>query len=163
MEKSAEVIAGELLRILGLKLATAESSTGGLIGHKITNVPGSSDYYLGGVVSYANEAKVKLLGVQNKTLEKHGAVSRLTVLEMAKGIRQVLTADIGLAVSGLAGPGGALPGKPIGTVWIGLSAIDLNQAWLYHFKGARFEIKEQAADQALCLLCDYLNHNAENR
>jgi PncC family amidohydrolase len=156
MEKATEVIAGEMLREIGLKLATAESSTGGLIGHKITNVPGSSDYYKGGVISYANFAKVKLLEVSNKTLEKYGAVSRETALEMAKGVSRVLGADIGLAVSGLAGPGGALPGKPIGTVWIALNAHNLEQAWLYHFQGSRLEIKEQASDQALSLLCEYL-------
>ncbi len=89
-EEPVEVRLGELLRSRGLKLATAKSCTGGLIGHKITSVPGSSEYFLGGVISYAYEAKVELLGVRWKTLEAHGAVSRETVLEMANGARERL-------------------------------------------------------------------------
>jgi PncC family amidohydrolase len=115
---------GPLLRKAGWKLATAESCTGGLIGHRVTEVPGSSDYFLGGFVAYAYEAKVASLGVSWDTLKAHGAVSRETVLEMARGARRVLGADLAISVSGIAGPGGAQPSKPVGTTWVGLSTPD---------------------------------------
>src|ERR1035437_5080880 len=124
MENQIETQIGNLLRQRGLKLAVAESCTGGLIGHRITNVPGSSDYFNGGVIAYAYEAKVKLLGVSWDTLKAYGAVSRETVLEMATGACRSLQADMAVSVSGIAGPGGGLPGKPVGTTWIGLAASD---------------------------------------
>jgi PncC family amidohydrolase len=119
-------------------------------------VPGSSEYFLGGVTAYAYEAKVKLLGVSWDTLTRYGAVSRETVLEMARGARTVLEADIGIAVSGIAGPGGGMPGKPVGLTWISLSASDCEEARSFIFPGDRLEIKEQAAEQALQLLGEYL-------
>jgi PncC family amidohydrolase len=152
-----EVRVGELLRQHGLRLAVAESCTGGLIGHRITNVAGSSTYFIGGVTSYAYEAKVRLLGVQWKTLEKFGAVSQETVLEMARGVRNALAADIGVSVSGIAGPGGGTPEKPVGTTWIGLSASGYEHAWPYQFQGDRHQIKQQAAEQALLRLAEYLD------
>jgi PncC family amidohydrolase len=139
-----------------LRLAVAESCTGGLIGHRITNVPGSSTYYMGSVTAYAYEAKVRLLGVRWSTLEKYGAVSEETVLEMARGVRLALAADIGLSVSGIAGPGGGTPEKPVGLVWIGLSTHDFDEAWRYQFPGDRLQVKEKTADEALLLLADYL-------
>ena len=147
---------GALLHKRGLSLAVAESCTGGLVGHRITNVPGSSDYFVGGIVAYAYEAKVGLLGVSWKTLEKHGAVSRETVIEMARGARHALEADIGMAVSGIAGPGGGMPGKPVGLTWIGLSDGDFEEAWSYVWGGDRIQNKEQSAEQFLQLLVDYL-------
>jgi PncC family amidohydrolase len=153
-----EVLVGELLRKRGLRLAVAESCTGGLIGHRLTNVPGSSTYYMGSVTAYAYEAKVRLLGVHWETLEKHGAVSQETVLEMALGVRRALAADIGLSVSGIAGPGGGTPEKPVGTTWIGLSAAGADEAWLHHWPGDRLAVKEQSAEQALRLLAGYLNN-----
>src|SRR5512135_3608845 len=151
-DQPLEVLVGNLLRQRGMYMAAAESCTGGLIGHRITNVAGSSDYYLGSVTAYANQAKTRLLGVQPETLEKYGAVSRETVLEMARGIRQTLEADIGIAVSGIAGPDGGTPEKPVGTVWIGLSAAngigrpyEMNEAWCYLWQGDRQQIKEQSA------------------
>jgi PncC family amidohydrolase len=155
-DRILEVQVGELLRQHGLRLAVAESCTGGLIGDRITNVAGSSTYFIGGVTSYAYEAKVRLLGVRWETLEKHGAVSRETVLEMARGVRNVLATDIGLAVSGIAGPAGGTPDKPVGTTWIGLSAPDYEQAWLNRLEGDRLQIKERAAGQALQYLVEYL-------
>ena len=140
---------GSLLRQRGLKLALAESCTGGLIGHRITNVAGSSDYFTGGVVAYANEIKTRLLGVSTDTLNSFGAVSRETVLEMAAGARRRLDADIAISVSGIAGPGGGLPDKPVGTVWIGLAAPDGNWAHLFRFPGDREQIKNAAAEAAL--------------
>jgi PncC family amidohydrolase len=151
-----EIQAGESLRRLGWKLATAESCTGGLIGHYLTNVPGSSDYYLGGVIAYANEVKLSLLGVRSETLEKFGAVSQETVLEMAHCVRQKLGAQVGLSVSGIAGPGGGTPEKPVGLVWIGLSLPEVEHAWRYVWEGDRLQVKMQTADQALRLLVEYL-------
>ena len=156
VENAMEIKVGELLRPLGLKLAVAESCTGGLVGHRITNVPGSSEYFLGGVTAYAYEAKVKLLGVSWDTLTRYGAVSRETVLEMARGARRALEADIGISVSGIAGPGGGMSEKPVGLTWIGLSASGFEEARSFVFPGDRLEVKEQAAEQALRLLTEYL-------
>ena len=141
----------------------AESCTGGLIGHRITNVPGSSDYYLGSITAYAYEAKERLLGVKNETLLKYGAVSRETALEMAAGVRQSLAGFfplaklIGLSVTGIAGPGGGMPGKPVGLTWIGLSTPEGDWAWKFIWKGTREENKTQSADMVLGILLDYLN------
>jgi PncC family amidohydrolase len=155
-ELPLETQVGELLRCHGLRLAIAESCTGGLIGHLLTNVPGSSTYYMGSVTAYAYEAKVRLLGVHWSTLEKFGAVSKESVLEMAAGVRRALAADIGIAVSGIAGPGGGTPEKPVGLVWIGLSTPDIDEAWSYIWHGDRISNKEQTAQQALRLLVDFL-------
>jgi PncC family amidohydrolase len=152
-----EFLVGGKLQEHGLRLAVAESCTGGLIGHRITNVAGSSAYFLGGVMAYANEAKMRLLGVRQETLERYGAVSRETVLEMARGVRLALGAEISVSVSGIAGPGGGTPEKPVGATWIGLSAPDDEQAWFYLFQGERIRIKEQAAEQALRRLLEYLD------
>lgn len=156
IENAMEIKVGDLLRSLGLKLAAAESCTGGLVGHRITNVPGSSEYFLGGVTAYAYEAKVKLLGVSWDTLTRYGAVSRETVLEMARGARRALEADIGISVSGIAGPGGGMPEKPVGLTWISLSASGFEEARSFVFPGDRLQVKEQAAEQALRLLSEYL-------
>ena len=153
---SLEAQVGELLRARHFSLATAESCTGGLIGHRLTNEAGSSDYYLGGIIAYANDVKMHQLGVLADTLERYGAVSRETVLEMARGVREALQADIGLAVSGIAGPGGGSPGKPVGLVWIGLSMPGCEQAWRYTWQGDRLEVKEQTAEQSLLLLISLL-------
>jgi nicotinamide mononucleotide (NMN) deamidase PncC len=140
-----EVQIGELLTHKGLKLALAESCTGGLISHRITNVAGSSGYFLGSLVSYS-----------------YGAVSRETVIEMARGARASLKKHfpmegvIGLSVSGIAGPGGGMPDKPVGTVWIGLSAAGIEDAWQFLWEGNRGENKEQSANKALQILGEYL-------
>jgi PncC family amidohydrolase len=153
---------GDLLREKGLYLATAESCSGGLLGHLITNVAGSSDYYWGGFITYSNQAKERFLGVQSLTLREFGAVSRETVLEMARGARdafkdvQPLDKLIGLSTSGIAGPGGGSAEKPVGTVWVGFSSADGDQAQLFHFSGAREEIKQQTALKALEMLKGYL-------
>jgi PncC family amidohydrolase len=154
-ENSLEVQIGKLLIQRGLTLAAAESCTGGLVSHRITNVPGSSDYFLGGIVAYSNQTKMALLGVLRETLDSHGAVSQETVLEMAAGVRQALRADIGIAVSGIAGPGGATPNKPVGLVWLGSSA-DASQTRRFIFPGNRLEVKEQSAEAALQMVLDYL-------
>ena len=156
MEQPLEILLGQLLRARELKLATAESCTGGLIADKITDVPGSSDYFLGGFVSYAYEAKVAALGVSWDTLKAHGAVSRETVLEMARGARTALDADLAISVSGIAGPGGGLPDKPVGATWIGLVTPDGERAEVFYWKGNRRENKEQSAQAALKMVTEFL-------
>ena len=147
---------GDLLRQHGLRLAVAESCTGGLIGHRLTNVAGCSTYYMGSITAYAYEAKVRLLNVRWETLEKHGAVSGETVMEMARGVRHALAADIGLSVSGIAGPSGGTPEKPVGRVWVGLSSPEDDVAEQYLWEGDRIQNKEHSAQAALQLLADYL-------
>lgn len=156
-EKEIEALAGDLLRQRGLRLAVAESCTGGLVGHRLTNIAGSSTYYLGSVTAYAYEAKVRLLGVSWETLEQHGAVSAETVIEMARGVRTALAADIGLAVSGIAGPGGGTPEKPVGLTWIGISSPwdEFAQHFIWH--GDRMKNKELSAQATIQLLVDYLS------
>lgn len=161
MEKPLESWVGELLTEHGLKLATAESCTGGLIGHLVTNMAGSSRYYLGGVIAYSNEAKVRLLGVRPGTLEKYGAVSSETVIEMAIGVRKAMAADIGISVSGIAGPGGGSPDKPVGTVWIGLSSEAEEYSRQFLWSGDRLAIKTQSAQTALKLLVELLQNEHE--
>lgn len=147
---------GDLLRARGLKLATAESCTGGLVADRITNVPGSSEYFRGGIVAYAYEAKVALLKVSWDTLRAYGAVSKETVIEMARGARVALGADIAISVSGIAGPGGGMPDKPVGTTWIGLSTTEGDWARKHIWDGDRLQNKAYSADGALELLMDYL-------
>ncbi len=150
-----EIQVGTLLRERGMHLVMAESCTGGLVGHRITNIPGSSDYYLGSVTAYAYEAKEALIGVKHETLLQYGAVSRPTVLEMAAGVRKALAGGfplekiIGVSISGIAGPGGGLPEKPVGTVWFGMSTPEGDHAWCYHFTGDRVRNKQSAAQTAL--------------
>jgi PncC family amidohydrolase len=158
MEQSYELQIGALLRTRGLKLASAESCTGGLVADHITDIPGCSDYFVGGVVAYAYEAKVALLHVSWDTLRLHGAVSRETVIEMARGVRTALGADLGISVSGIAGPSGGLPDKPIGTTWIGLSARDGDWARKFIWNGDRGANKEASAQAALKFVLDYLEN-----
>jgi PncC family amidohydrolase len=161
-ELPLEAQVGEWLRRRDRKLVAAESCTGGLVGHRMTNIPGSSDYFLGSITAYAYEAKERLLGVRAETLARYGAVSAEVVLEMARGARQALAGEfpqeqlIGVSVSGVAGPGGGTPEKPVGTVWIALSAADLERAWVFHWQGDRVENKELSAEQVLGILLDYL-------
>jgi len=156
---------GELLHSKLLKLTFAESCTGGLVGHRITNVPGSSEYYLGSITTYTNQVKEHLLGVSIQTLRNHGAVSRECVLEMARGVRRVLRGDfpvdqvLGVSISGIAGPGGGSPDKPVGTVWIGMSTSNEDWAWQFHWQGDRIQNKELSAQAALQLVVWYLQGN----
>lgn len=112
---------GNMLKERGLTLATAESCTGGYLAHRITSVAGASDYFLGSVISYANEVKMNVLGVKPETLDTHGAVSEQTVIEMAEGALKVLSADVAIAISGIAGPGGGSDTKPVGLAWMAVS------------------------------------------
>lgn len=159
MEQPIENMLGGLMRRRKRTLATAESCTGGLVADRITNVTGSSEYFRGGIVAYANEAKVALLGVSWNTLRTHGAVSREVVMEMARGARVALDVDIAVSVSGVAGPGGGLPGKPVGTTWVGLSTEDGDWARKFIWEGDRLQNKALSAEAALQLVLDYLEGN----
>ncbi len=156
MTLSLEEKLREILSARKLKLATAESCTGGLVSDRITDVAGSSEYFMGGVVAYAYEAKVNILGVSWDTLHAHGAVSGETVLEMARGARKLLEADLAVSVSGIAGPGGGMPEKPVGLTWFGLCAPD--GEWTRHFiwNGDRRENKRLSSEAALQFILDYL-------
>ena len=147
---------GAMLRRKGLTLALVESASGGLISHLITNVPGSSGYYKGSVTAYSNQIKVKLVGISEKSLEEYGAVSSQVVEEMAQGGRRLLAADICLADTGIAGPGGVTPGKPVGLFYIGLSHRTGTSSRKYIFTGNRQQNKQKAAEAALSWLREYL-------
>ena len=132
-----------------------------MLGDRITNLSGSSEYFWGSLVTYAYEAKVALLHVSWDTLRSRGAVSRETVLEMARGAREALSTDIAVSVSGIAGPGGGTEEKPVGTTWISLVAVDGEWARTFQFAGDRLQNKASAADAALQLLLDYLEGKVE--
>jgi PncC family amidohydrolase len=151
-----EKVVGRLLTEQKLTIALAESCTGGLIAHRLTNVPGSSAYLIGGAVSYANVAKERMLGVSHQTLQEHGAVSEETAREMARGVRRLLQTDIALAITGIAGPSGGTPEKPVGLTYIALIAKDLERCERYLWKGDRRANKEQSAEAALEMLREYL-------
>ncbi len=144
-----EECVGRLLSGKKYTLALAESCTGGLISRRITRIAGSSAYYLGGAVTYANEAKVSFLGVNPITLEKHGAVSEQTALEMSRGIRERTGANIALSVTGVAGPSGGSVEKPVGTVWMSIALADRHEARLFRFHGDRDRIILGASQAAL--------------
>ena len=147
---SAEV----LTRLAGKRLATAESLTGGGIGQALTSVSGASAVYAGGVISYTNEVKHKVLGVPMEILERYGAVSMWTAGYMAGGVRKLLNADAAVSVTGLAGPGGDEFGNPVGTVFIGYDSNSKSVAKQYRFEGTREEIREQTIEAALELILE---------
>ena len=138
-------------------LATAESCTGGLLGHLITAIPGSSAYFWGGVISYNNDVKHRILGVRQETLETKGAVSAECAREMAQGIRRLTRADIGISITGIAGPTGATPEKPLGLTYIHLSTADCEYGEVFIWHGTRSENKLASAKAALRLILKYLN------
>lgn len=147
---SAQVAAlAEALQAREALLATAESCTGGWIAKLLTDQSGSSAWFAGGVVSYSNEAKQRLLGVQAQTIRTHGAVSEATVRQMAIGVRERLGSDFSLAVSGIAGPGGGTPDKPVGTVWIAWADPEGERARCFYFAGDRDAVRRQAVAAAL--------------
>ncbi len=149
---SAAQRVGNLLRARGATLATAESCTGGLLGSLITDVAGSSDYYVGGILAYSNAVKQAVLGVEPETLAAHGAVSEQTAREMADGARRVLQTDFALSATGIAGPGGGTPDKPVGLVWIGLATPTGTRAVRFVWQGDRQTNKRLSAEAALELL-----------
>ncbi len=147
-----EEVIGKILTEKKLKLAVAESCTGGLICHRITNIPGSSNYFERGVVSYSNESKVEILGVNIETIKKYGAVSEQTAIEMATGIRKISGADIGISTTGIMGPTGATETKPIGLVYIGYSDDEREFAQQFNFADNRIRNKERTSQAALQIL-----------
>lgn len=169
MNDFLEQAVGAALRRRGLKLVVAESCTGGLLGHRITRVAGASDYFPGGVIAYANEAKMALLGVPPGLLAQFGAVSEETVLEMARGVRQAfietapLDRLVGLAVSGIAGPGGGTPDKPVGLTYIGLSCAQVEKTWQRVWPGDRSANQADTAEEALRLLLETLEQLPDER
>lgn len=146
-----------MLQGRSLTLATAESCTGGLIGHLITEIAGSSAYYLGGIVAYSNAVKQAQLGVPRTTFDRNGAVSEPTARAMAGGVRLALNADVGVATTGIAGPGGGTAEKPVGLVYIAVAVGERIECQRHVFNGDRSSIKAQTAVAALQLLLDVLH------
>ena len=140
---------GECLRVEDNLLATAESCTGGLLASTLTDTPGSSEWFAGSVVAYSNEVKSRLLGVPEDVLEKHGAVSEPVVLAMAQGVLKAMGAHVSVAISGIAGPDGGTPKKPVGTVWMAWAWPGGSRARLYTLSGSRAEIKKQSVMMAI--------------
>ncbi|MGO0122607.1 competence/damage-inducible protein A [Desulfothermobacter acidiphilus] len=155
-DEQIEEVVGRLLRNRGLTLGVAESCTGGLLGGRLTEVPGSSDYFLGGVISYANEVKERVLGVPGSTLQMVGAVSSETAKAMAEGVRRLLGSSLGLSITGIAGPGGATPRKPIGLVYVALATSTGTEVKRFEFSGHRAAVRQGAVNGALMLLRRHL-------
>lgn len=147
---------GSILKAKGKTIATAESCTGGKVGDMITSVPGSSDYFLGGIVSYSNDAKVSLLGVDTGALKADGAVSEMVARQMADGARERFGADVGISTTGIAGPGGGSAEKPVGLVFVAASTSDMSLCRRHVFAGARDDIKTRSANAALALALELL-------
>ena len=144
---------GDCLFAQNMRLATAESCTGGWLAKIITDLPGSSSWFNGSLVTYANEAKQQILGVKKSTLDEFGAVSGETVQEMSNGVLAHMDADVALSISGLAGPGGATDNKPVGLVWFGWGGRDNPvRAESHVFEGDREAVRRQAVEKALHLL-----------
>jgi nicotinamide-nucleotide amidase len=152
-----EEVVGHMLAEKNLTISVAESCTGGMIGHMLTNVPGISAHFLGGIVVYSNQSKAELLNVREETLKRYGAVSDQTVREMAFGIRKYLKTDLGLAVTGIAGPDGGSKEKPVGTVHIGLAAQENTYSGKYRFWGNREQVKSNTSMMALDWVRRWLN------
>lgn len=152
----AEVVLG-MCRAEGLRVAVAESCTGGMLGARITAIPGSSDVFIGGVLAYENTTKLELLGVELADVETHGAVSEAVAVGMARGVRRRLSADIGISITGIAGPGGGTPEKPVGTVWIALDGR-VSGARGLRLIGDRAEIRQRSAQAAL----DFVRRELQN-
>jgi nicotinamide-nucleotide amidase len=156
-ERPLEVQVGERLTARGLTIALAESSTGGLIAKRLTDISGSSAYVIGGVVAYANAVKQRLLGVSEQTLIDHGAVSEPVARQMAEGARHLFGTDLAISVTGIAGPTGATATKPVGLHYVGLSAADGTWVRRYVWNGDRAHNRASTADAAFRLVLDYLD------
>lgn len=152
---TAEKLLGRLQK-LGFSVSTAESCTGGNIAHSLTLIPGASENYFGSVVSYTNQVKSALLGVSVETLKLYGAVSQPTVTAMAAGVCRAIATDCSMATSGIAGPGGGTPSKPVGTVWIAARTPYREDSRCFHFEGSREQIIDQATEAAMQMLFDIL-------
>ena len=157
-----EMLIGRHLVRLGRTLATAESCSGGLVAHRITNVSGSSEYFLGGIVAYSNKVKAALLHVPKEDLAAYGAVSEQVARCMAEGARACLGADYAVGVTGIAGPHGGTPEKPVGLVFIAVAAPEATMVLRNQFQGTRQAVKNQTADRALGILLEVLKRSASD-
>lgn len=155
-DESMELVVGNLLKKHGQTLALAESCTGGLVSKRITDIPGSSEYFLGGIISYSNSLKTALLAVPEDILAEHGAVSQETALAMAQGIRAKTNASFGLSITGIAGPEGGTAEKPVGLVYIGLADKSSEQAHRYVFFGSREIVRRKSCMAALDILRNHI-------
>ncbi|WP_294158098.1 CinA family protein [uncultured Selenomonas sp.] len=158
-----EVLVGQVLKERHLTIAAAESCTGGLVTSRLTDVPGSSEYVMGSIVSYSNEVKEKLVGVRHETLVKHGAVSGETAAEMAEGVRKAIGTDVGIATTGIAGPGGGTEEKPVGLVYTAVATG--KHTWVCHttFTGTREQIKQQASETVLAMAFGMLANECDEQ
>lgn len=152
----AQILSKKLLE-KGMTVASAESCTGGNIAHEITRIAGSSSYFKGSVVSYANEVKINVLNVSSADIDVHGVVSEPVVQQMVNGVCKVMNTDCAISTSGIAGPGGAEPGKPVGTVWIAAKAADNMVSQCFHFPGDRERVINRATNEGIKLLLKLLN------
>ena len=162
-EEKLEQVVGRMLKDRGETLSLAESCTGGYVSHLVTSIPGSSGYYVGGVVSYANAVKMEELGIPADMLELEGAVSRPVVERMAQGVRDALRTTWSIALSGVAGPDGGTPGKPVGTVWLAVAGPEGVHSAVGHFPGTRDLVIKRSALAALNMLRKALIHNGMGR
>ncbi|MBP1733952.1 MAG: competence/damage-inducible protein CinA [Deltaproteobacteria bacterium] len=147
---------GRILRERRMKISVAESCTGGLIANRITNIQGASDYFDLGFVTYSNDSKELYLFVPEEVIAEKGAVSSEVAQAMAEGLREATEADVALSVTGVAGPGGGTPEKPVGTVYVGLALKNESFVRKFLFSGDRLSIKEQTSEEALRMVLDYL-------
>jgi len=154
--ETMEEAVGRLLRESGKTLAVAESCTSGMLGMRITRVSGSSDYFLGGVLCYSNDAKMRLCGVPPETLDKYGAVSAETAEALAQGVKKAPQSDIGISITGIAGPGGGSAEKPVGLVFFGISDGVYSESRRRVMPGDRESVRERSAYYALSMLRDFL-------
>ncbi len=148
-DNSLEEVLGKILVEHNLKIAVAESCTGGMISHKLTNIPGSSRYFERGLIAYSNQSKIDILHIPKDMIEKSGAVSKDVAMAMAQGIRQIAGTDIGLSTTGIAGPAGGSPEKPVGLVWVGYSDTNETTAHKFNFGDGRLRVKERATQAAM--------------
>ncbi|WP_432647193.1 CinA family protein [Mitsuokella sp.] len=163
MSELLEEKIGRLLSAQNLTISCAESCTGGLLTSRLTDIAGSSAYVMGSVVSYTNRIKEALVGVRHETLLAHGAVSEETAREMAEGIRRAIKTDIGIGITGIAGPGGGTKEKPVGLVFIAVSGPWGTIVKENHFRGTRTEVKRQTTDTALSMACAYFEERKEEK
>lgn len=155
--KPMEEVVGSLLAAQHKTIACAESCTGGLLTSRLTDIPGSSAYVIGAVVSYTNEMKERLVGVKPETIAVHTEISAETAGEMAEGIRRVIGTDLGVGITGIAGPGGGTDEKPVGLVYIAVTGSNGTKVRENHFRGQRGEIKQKSAEEALQMIYEYLS------
>jgi len=156
MAKDIALQLSEILKAHKKTISAAESCTGGMVANSITNIPGSSVYFMGGIISYSNQAKIDLLKVSEDIIQREGAVSRSCAVTMAQNIRLMFRSDLGIGITGVAGPGGGSAEKPIGSVYIAISDGEKTICKLFKFSGARVEIKQQASNTAIKMAKEFL-------